>query len=238
MTETFALLLLAHALADFVLQSRPMALGKRDPRFLALHGVIVLATAQITLGQFTAWPLLVLAAAHVAIDAVKARVPPSLAAYLADQAAHIATLLATATLFPGLFVTGLWAGQPWLPGTAALVAGAIIAAPAGGHAVGHLMSRFSETELPKGLQDGGRTIGLLERGLIFTLVLVNQPAAIGFLIAAKSILRFETTSKEQKAGEYVIIGTLASFGWALVAAYATLALANALPPLGILPPPP
>jgi hypothetical protein len=233
-TETFALLLLAHAVADFVLQSRRMATGKRDPALLALHGVIVLATAQLALGQFAAWPLLALAAAHVAIDAVKARVPPSLATYLADQAAHIATLVTVAALFPDLFATGLWAGQGWLPGTGALLAGALLATLAGGHAVGHLMSRFSETELPKGLQDGGRTIGLLERGLIFTLVLVNQPAAIGFLIAAKSVLRFET-SKEQRAGEYVIIGTLASFGWALIAGYATQALANALLPLGILP---
>lgn len=99
-----------------------------------------------------------------------------------------------------------------------------------------LMSRFTTDDLPRGLADGGRVIGLLERGLIFVLVLVNQPAGIGFLIAAKSILRFDTASHNQKAGEYVIIGTLASFGWALIAAYATLALANALPPLGILPP--
>jgi hypothetical protein len=53
------------------------------------------------------------------------------------------------------------------------------------------------------------------------MVLVDQPAAIGFLIAAKSILRFDMASESRAAGEYVIIGTLASFAWALVAAFAT-----------------
>lgn len=235
MTETFAMLLLAHAVADFVLQSRQMASGKRDPLLLLLHTAIVLVTAQLALGQFTAWTLLALSAAHAAIDAVKSRLPPSLATFCADQAAHLATLLALALLQPDLFASGLWAAQAWLPGTATLLAGAILAIMAGGHAVGFLMARFSETALPDGLKDGGRTIGLLERGLIFTLVLANQPAGIGFLIAAKSILRFESTSRDQKAGEYVIIGTLASFGWAIVTAYATLALLRALPPLGILP---
>jgi len=52
---------------------------------------------------------------------------------------------------------------------------------------------------------------------------IGQPTGIGFLIAAKSLLRFEAT-KEQKASEYVIIGTLTSFGWALAVSSATMAL--------------
>ena len=67
-------------------------------------------------------------------------------------------------------------------------------------------------------------IGLLERALIFLMVLAGQPAGIGFLIAAKSVLRFDTASKDQRASEYVIIGTLASFGWALLVSFATLSL--------------
>jgi hypothetical protein len=58
---------------------------------------------------------------------------------------------------------------------------------------------------------------------------------VGFLIAAKSILRFGSVKDDRALSEYVIIGTLASFGWALIAAYATLWGLSALPPLGILP---
>jgi hypothetical protein len=99
------------------------------------------------------------------------------------------------------------------------------------------MGRFARNLPPlsraESLPDAGQAIGLMERGLIFTLVLVGQPEGVGLLIAAKSILRFGAVKDDRALSEYVIIGTLASFGWALVAAYATLALLSALPPLGI-----
>ena len=117
-----------------------------------------------------------------------------------------------------------------------IFAGAILATRTGGFAVGLLMAPWAGVDLPRGLANGGLLIGILERGLIFLLVMVDQAAGIGFLIAAKSVLRFETTSKDQRAGEYVIIGTLASFGWALLFAYATRYLLAALPPIEITPP--
>lgn len=234
MTETFAALLLAHVLADFVLQTRGIALNKRRLPVLLLHGAVVLAAAQAALGRVDAWELLALALLHTVVDGVKARMAtPGLAAFLADQGAHLAALAALAALRPHLWAGGAWAGLAWLPGLMALLAGAILATRAGGFAVGLLMAPWAGDDLPKGLTNGGKLIGLLERGLIFLLVMVHQPAGIGFLIAAKSVLRFETTSKDQRAGEYVIIGTLASFGWALLAAYATQALMAALPPIGI-----
>ena len=101
------------------------------------------------------------------------------------------------------------------------VIGLIVATLAGGPAVGLLMKPYDIPDLPDGLPNGGRMIGLMERALIVLMVLVDQPAAIGFLIAAKSILRFDMASESRAAGEYVIIGTLASFAWALVAAFAT-----------------
>ena len=57
--------------------------------------------------------------------------------------------------------------------------------------------------------------------------------AIGFLIAAKSVLRFGAVREEARLSEYVIIGTLASFGWAILMAIGTVMLLSALPPLGI-----
>ena len=57
----------------------------------------------------------------------------------------------------------------------------------------------------------GRIIGTLERWLILLLVMLSQFEAIGFLIAAKSILRFSETSKGTEKSEYVLVGTLFSF---------------------------
>ena len=235
MIATFTALLFAHALADFVLQTSWMVRHKRKPQVLLLHGAIVLLTAQAALGTVTAWPLVALAIAHVAIDVVKTYGAPEgkLWAYLTDQAAHLTTVAGLALLFPELWATGLWGDVTWLPSVFATLAGFILAIRAGGFAIGMLMAPYADTDLPKGLENGGALIGVLERGMIFLLLLVGQPTGVGFLIAAKSVLRFDTTSGNQSAAEYVIIGTLASFGWALLCGYGTLALLSQLPPLGI-----
>ena len=95
----------------------------------------------------------------------------------------------------------------------------------------HLPADVTAESLP----GAGRVIGQLERGLIFALVLLGQPQGVGLLMAAKSILRFGAVKDDRALSEYVIIGTLASFAWALLVAYATIAGLSALPPLGIPP---
>ncbi|KFE35032.1 DUF3307 domain-containing protein [Thioclava atlantica] len=243
MIETFAALLCAHALTDFAFQSDAMAgrKAKRDVAALALHLVILMALSALALAQVSNGLFLALAlvlASHLLIDLAKSLAPPTLSAFLADQGAHLAATALIAAGFPGLWAGSVWAGQSWLPALLALVAGAVLTIRAGGFAVGLLMARYEASAPPEGLPQGGRMIGLLERGVILLLVLAGQPSGIGFLIAAKSILRFEAVSKDgaNPKSEYVIIGTLASFGWALAGSYATLALLAHLPPLGILPP--
>lgn len=247
MIETFCALLLAHALADFVFQTKYMVAHKRAPHIFALHILIVFVTAVAATGSQNIAPIAMLAAAHLIIDAIKtyALRINGLWPFLTDQAAHLITITIAALFAPTLWAQGVWAGQSWLPALMTAVAGILIATRAGGFAVGFLMAPLTSPALPKGLTNGGHLIGILERGLVFLLVMVGQPAGIGFLIAAKSVLRFDATTKanadgekDQSAGEYVIIGTLASFGWALVVSYATVALMSHLPPLGILPPAP
>ncbi len=220
MAATFTALVLAHMLADFVFQTDRMAQAKetRHLGWLLAHIALVGVTAIAALGM-VGWPILILMGAHLVIDLAKSLAPPRrLAPFLADQSAHLVSLAALAWWLPDLWATGLWTGLDWLPGLGAMAAGLILAARAGGFALGFLVAPFDDPDLPKGLTNGGRIIGWLERGMIFMLVMVGQPAGIGFLIAAKSILRFDTASSNQKAAEYVIIGTLGSFGWALLAA--------------------
>ncbi|MCX5737477.1 MAG: hypothetical protein NTZ61_03080, partial [Proteobacteria bacterium] len=70
----------------------------------------------------------------------------------------------------------------------------------------------------RGLARGGLWIGRLERSLIILFVLVGRYEAIGFLIAAKSVLRFGEVSRPGQRGEaeYVLVGTLASLLLALL----------------------
>jgi hypothetical protein len=64
------------------------------------------------------------------------------------------------------------------------------------------------------LMNAGKLIGALERIISLTLILVNQFAAVGFIIAAKSLLRFRDTATART--EYLLIGTLLSFGIAIL----------------------
>jgi hypothetical protein len=251
MTETFAALLFAHVLADFLFQTNAMVARKRHPLTLALHGAIVWATAALALGSLHP-ALLLLALLHIAIDAAKAYAPwKGLAPFLTDQALHLLTLITLTLTIPTLWANGLWAApgpEGWvlngespltattLPPIMTLITGFILATRAGGFVIGLYMARWQNDwpeGLPVGLPGGGRAIGHLERALIFLLILTGQAGGIGFLIAAKSVLRFGAVSDDRKFSEYVITGTLASFGWAIAIAGATVWMLAALPPLGL-----
>lgn len=242
MPDTLAALLLAHVLADFVFQTGWMVANKRRLAGLCAHGAVVLGCAVVVTGQM-ALSLVWLTALHLAVDALKARVGRGVGGFLADQAAHGAAVVALALWQPGLYAQGLWGDIAPLPGLFAVLAGFILATRAGGFAIGLLMAPFAEKlarlapdngqTTAESLPGAGRLIGLLERGLIFALVLLGQPEGVGLLMAAKSILRFGAVKDDRALSEYVIIGTLASFGWALLAAYGTRALLSQLgiPPL-------
>ena len=246
MIETFIALLLAHVLADFVFQSNWIAMGKqaRHPGALAAHLAWVFGMAWLAFGTLDATALGILAAltlVHILIDIAKSFFPVSLTSFLADQAAHLVTLAVVAHAAPDMWSAGLWGTVVWLPAAMGIAAGFILATRAGGFAMMMLMTRFADAKLPEGLTNGGALIGFLERAIIFMFVFVGEPAGVGFLIAAKSVLRFDAVKDTEKAGrasEYVIIGTLASFGWAMAVAWGALALVSEVAPLGILPPTP
>ncbi|MAO07157.1 MAG: hypothetical protein CL596_00430 [Alteromonas sp.] len=69
---------------------------------------------------------------------------------------------------------------------------------------------ISDNELP----NAGKLIGILERILTLTFIIIGQFQAVGFLIAAKSVLRYKDT--ETLKTEYVLIGTMLSFGVAVL----------------------
>jgi len=78
------------------------------------------------------------------------------------------------------------------------------------------------------LKNAGTYIGMLERLFVFGFILMQQWAAIGLLIAAKSVFRFGDLNKgkNRKLTEYVLIGTLLSFGLAILSGMFYMYLAN------------
>ena len=234
MIETFTALLLAHVMADFVLQTDWINARKQRASIMLLHGALVLLCAQVTTGQWASLWLVGLTAMHVIIDAVKIRGGfHHFRGFVVDQALHLVTIIGVAIAAPDLWITGSWQEYPELLPLMALLSGIVITLTAGQYAVALLMRPHGMRVRNNGLREGGRQIGLLERGLILVLILMNQSLGVGFLIAAKSILRFGTATRDQRTAEYVIIGTLASFGWAILTAEATAMLLAHLPPLEI-----
>ena len=82
------------------------------------------------------------------------------------------------------------------------------------------------------LKNAGTYIGMLERLFVFGFILMQQWAAIGLLIAAKSVFRFGDLNKgkNRKLTEYVLIGTLLSFGLAILSGMLYLYLTDQLAP--------
>ncbi|MEX0797173.1 MAG: hypothetical protein WEB67_02155 [Acidimicrobiia bacterium] len=91
-----------------------------------------------------------------------------------------------------------------------------------------LVLRLVRVETPEDTNRAGRWIGVLERLLVFVLVISGQAAAAGIVVAAKSILRFPEISSEPKqiAPEYVLVGSLASWLLAFAAGAAVFAWMN------------
>jgi len=73
-------------------------------------------------------------------------------------------------------------------------------------------------EVSQGEYNTGRLIGLLERIFVFLFVLLNQYTAIGFILAAKGVARFQDF-KSRTFAEYVLIGTLLSTLFAFLISY-------------------
>jgi len=76
------------------------------------------------------------------------------------------------------------------------------------------------------LAEAGTYIGIIERLLVFLFIITNHWEGVGFLIAAKSIFRFGDLSKakNRKLTEYVLIGTLLSFSFAILTGWAFITL--------------
>lgn len=239
MAETFIALLAAHLIGDFLLQPGWIVKNKRRAPALILHIFIVTSLSAALLGAFNPVILGVIALTHLAADLIKARfLTDTVIAFSVDQIVHILVIAGLAVVFPDAFDNGVWPAvlgvQTALYLKALTIAsGFVLSIPAGAHLIRKLTGPF-RAELNEGeydgLQKGGLYIGCLERGLVFVFVLTGQAAGVGLLITAKSLLRFGEIkdSAHRKVAEYIIIGTFASFGCALLVASLTNAALSAL----------
>ena len=248
MDKAFLILLTGHLLGDFVFQTDWMVERKKRMSVLTLHVAIVVALTAGLFGGFPWMLLAILGVTHLVMDVVKARLLDSASwfAFAVDQFVHLGVLFGLAFSFPDAAAQGYWL-RTLSPDDAAIAMVAltglcaiILGVPVGGVVIALLIRSFldqirdvknadddrgdggavGEADL-EGLKHGGKVIGWLERGLVLLLVLAGQPGGVGFIVAAKSILRYGDIKdgRQRRLTEYVISGTFLSFGWALLIAF-------------------
>jgi len=223
----FVRLILAHLIGDFVLQSKSWVDEKEKLGFRSLkiylhgfiHGVLVL----LVLWNLSYWALaLVIAIIHVVIDLMKQHFQKENSKsrwFLIDQSLHLVSIFMLWLLFfsPNLSLTSFFENNLFWVYLTAIV----FLTVACGIAIQLMLENwtsyinFSKAE---SLPNAGKYIGILERLLVFTFVISGHWDAIGFLVAAKSVFRFGDLkdSGNRKLTEYILIGTLLSFGIAIV----------------------
>lgn len=217
-------MLAAHLLTDFALQPNSWVEGRNvhhhKSRHIYYHIIVTVLIACLFDG-FANWEVpVVIGISHFSIDLWKSFRPQKMMYFLADQSLHIFVILGLGLLLyapdPAIAKSVQWVinnANYW-----AVALAVVFLAHPSGIIIGMLTAKWREqlSDTPNSLADAGKWIGILERLIIFVLVVFDQYAAIGLLTAAKSILRFSESRNAQERSEYVLIGTLISIAFALV----------------------
>ena len=237
----FCFFLTIHMLGDFYFQGRTLSAQKQGAfRYVVLHGLIYLAVSAVCVLPCWSLPLLVaavlLALVHFAVDAVKFLLTKNRGCgprgYLIDQGIHLLCIFGvTLALCLQGFQLALLPGldrllQPVCGDAVTLFQylGAILVTVMPAQiTVRKLTERYRPEEKEAGDANGAGTfIGILERFTILLFLTVHQYAAIGLVLTAKSVARYNKISEDKAFAEYYLIGTLLSTLFAIVSYYVFL----------------
>ncbi|MCH7409381.1 DUF3307 domain-containing protein [Belliella sp. DSM 111904] len=232
-------LLLAHFIGDFAFQPRSWVEEKekrkaKSPK-LYLHILIHGGLIMLLLWEWEVWPLvLILMGLHGIIDVVKLyaqKKKNKTSWFIMDQVLHLASIFGIWYIIyqPAIdFISLLQDPMVWIYMLAILIVTLV---------TGIMMQVFMH-KWAKSLQEGnesslknaGKYIGILERLLVLTFIIIGRWEGVGFLLAAKSVFRFGDLkeSKDRKLTEYILIGTLISFGIAIGVGLILVQLQNIL----------
>jgi hypothetical protein len=228
-------LIIAHLIGDFLLQPKAWVLDIdikkiRSKKFyfhLLIHGVLVL----ILFWQIDYWQLaLIIILIHGFLEIIKL--------YFQQENKKRSWFIINQVLHGlSIYLIGLLWNQPTLnlslievkSNTWIYTMALIFLTSFSGELIRVLMFNWSQSlndGQEESLNHAGMYIGMLERLFVFIFVITGNWEAIGFLLAAKSVFRFGDLkeSKDRKLTEYILIGTLLSFGIAILIGVMTLKL--------------
>ena len=223
----FIKLILAHLLGDFIFQPNSWVVDKERKKagsiYLYLHTLLHFALIMILFWNLNLWWIAaIVAVTHFLIDLAKLQYQkPNTKKnwFFIDQLLHI-LVIAGITLYVMKFDFSFIDN----PELMKVLAGAVFVTVPASIMVKMLISSWTPvtpnltSPQTESLANAGKYIGILERLLVFIFIVVNHWEGVGFMIAAKSVFRFSdlAEAKQRKLTEYVLIGTLLSFGIAVV----------------------
>ncbi len=234
--EYFLIYLLAHMLGDFYFQNDRLAVLKNNKiSKLFLHmGIYLLAYIVVIVPIFSSKmfiSIIVVASIHALIDLGKCcfikhnteRKGSARTIYIVDQAIHIASLVLVAYYMTvnnvpiyllnifDKFLNVLGVGE--IEMLSALCMVLFVLKPTN-ITIKQLLSKYKPEECimftKKDDRNTGEFIGILERLIIYILLLMNQISAIGLVLTAKSVARYNKISEDKDFAEYYLLGTLLS----------------------------
>ncbi|WP_316803414.1 DUF3307 domain-containing protein [Pedobacter nototheniae] len=218
-------IILAHLIGDFFLQPNSWVKEKESKKLksgkLYLHIAIHIVLIFVVFWSFNVWKLaLSIGVLHFVIDALKLILQKKKNArllFFADQVFHFISIFFVWHIFYSGALNFSFLNDPkvWL-----VISCLMFLTMPTSIIMRVIINKWipaNRVEDQQSLQDAGKYIGVLERLLIFLFIYTNHFEAVGFLLAAKSIFRFGDLkdAHDIKLTEYVLIGTLLSFGIAL-----------------------
>ncbi len=214
-------LTLAHLLGDFLFQPDKWIEDKNQHTYkskylyyhIGIHFLLLLVVLQF---DFKYWlVLLLIPISHYLIDLgkllLKDRLEPR-RLFLLDQLLHFLVIFLVTKIYFSIQINFSFIFST----KAILFVTAIIS-------ISYVASVVIKILISKWKQENettnaaGKYIGMMERIMVFGFIVLNHWEGVGFLLAAKSVFRFGdlTKSHEVRLTEYILIGTLLSFGIAI-----------------------
>lgn len=231
---TLVLFLMAHVLGDFYLQSKALAKGKQTSfKNLVIHGIVYLLAMVLVILPFLGlsffkWVLLA-SSLHFLVDWAKILFSKNRSLsdknktrlYLLDQLLHV-ILLAGMVFLAARFETIQWTNimssmteylnleiglfLKWMLSILIVIKPVSIT-------IGIILWQYQPVTVDQeemGHPGVGALIGILERLIILVMLSQSQYAAIGFVLTAKSIARYNKLIENPQFSEYYLLGTLLS----------------------------
>ena len=222
----FLKLFLAHIVGDFVFQPYKWVKSKEKKKYkspylywhILIHTIALFVALQF---NFSYWlGILIIISSHYLIDLAKLYLTKKVNfrwLFLWDQLAHLFVILGVVRIYK---VYEINFSAFYKPQILLLIIAILLVTAVSSIVMKIIISKWEldSNSNKKSLNDAGKYIGILERLFIFIFVITNNWQGIGFLLAAKSVFRFGDLSKseDRKLTEYILIGTLLSFGLAII----------------------